>query len=417
MTHPIHTLPPGHLRGYAHGLRNTAALLSLAWVRTGQASGELAAVITLTREAWEREADLVEGFAARLESIEATEAPADDDDNPIVFWLAQDPVRGPWHTSEDLLETIPALEPVEIASNGWPATRWAIREFISEDGDTQISWADTREEMMAYAADLTSPAPTAEETAQSGLADAVAESLATGRPAATWTEERDALLALLYPTIICQDALFGLLNAMPGAPIASVQAVRQRAAGRDIVRQGLPLPEGYEDQPVTDRSPRGMPGALKAAAPPAERAMRSDSPWTKERLALMAQLIPTSMHMDDVHKHVSALPGLPIASAETLRVKACKIGIYRQGLPIPAEYLGAAMSRSRTPQMAEKPAPTTPIVKAAPAMIPEDQAEAREGLRTGRFRGAKDIVEEYGCTQAEAQALVDAHRAKLGKAA
>lgn len=162
MAHPIHSMPPTHLRGYAHGLRNTAAMLGLTWAKTGADDDipQLSLLIEATREAWEREATLIEGFAARLEAIEA-EAETDaeeEEENPVVFWLAQDPDAGHFESAEDAVYTVPVLQPVEIASNGWPATRWAIREFISDDGDTQISWADTREEMMAYAADLTGAA-------------------------------------------------------------------------------------------------------------------------------------------------------------------------------------------------------------------------------------------------------------------
>lgn len=406
--HPIHTLPPEQLRGYALGLRNTAALL----MRTTEQHMNLndprtASAALLTVEAWEREADLVEGFAARLESAPAPAAAAPPPSGSafaerVAAWAGRFEGAAP----RTVAHPISAIQ-------------------ICRDADAQCVASCTSQQDGRCGRDVeaerTDPTPTEAEAAQSGLADAAAESLAEtartdGRPSHVWTEERDALLAQLYPTLICQDALYRLLSAMPGEPIASVQAVRQRAAGRGIVRQGLPLPEGYEDQPVTDRCPRGKPGALQAAVPPADRPQRSDSPWTKERLALLAQLIPTCMHMDTVHELLSALPGLPIASPETVRVKASKIGIYRQGLPIPPEFLGAAASRSRSPQMAEKPA-TPPVVTAAPEMLAEDKAEALAGLRTGRFKGAKDIIEEYGCTQAEALALVDQHRARMGKAA
>ena len=50
------------------------------------------------------------------------------------------------------------------------------------------------------------------------------------------------------------------------------------------------------------------------------------------------------------------------------------------------------------------------------SMTTEDKAEARERLRTGATKGARDIVDWFGCTQDEAQDLVDAWRAKGGAA-
>jgi hypothetical protein len=359
VTHPITNLPPDHLRGYAHGLRNTAALLATTWAKTGMVpDDEMSIVITLTREAWEREADLVEGFAARLEGA----APASDQPRPVTrervaAWVerfeaaarrtvahptsavticaaadaqclpggtvAQDgtcgrdapaatlPTQHRWYRFPDqddrckslaeLLSDMPALEPYAVESSEWPGARYAFLA-PNDEGTHDAILSETLEEANAYLADLPAAEPAAtltpEETAQAGLADAVAEGAAT------------------------------------------------------------PAPE-------------------PEAQPAPERPQRSDSPWTEERLALLRRLIPTIMHMDAVHARLSALPGLTIASPEAVRVKAGKLGIYRQGLPIPEEFLNAPTSRSRKPQASRPDDNTTAEAAPVETTTAEDLLSAR----------------------------------------
>jgi hypothetical protein len=335
MSHHLADLTPPELRAYARGLRNSTVIASLPAERPldGRLYGEMQATVMLYGTlitACMREAELVEHFAARLEAAEAASPAEDEDDNPVVFWLAQDPEAGHFESAEDAVYTAPVLEPVEIASNGWPATRWAIREFISDDGDTQISWADTREEMMAYAADLLSPDPTPEEASQPGLADAVAESLADQTGAADPAQEaapRD-----------CEGA-----GAATSAPLASAPTRDDvKARAREMFLKGVPMPK------------------------------------------------------------IGALLGIP---KTTINTWASKYGWREErdagkGRP-------AGMPRAKP----------TPIAAVPDAMTTEDKAEARERLRTGKSKGARDIMDWFGCTQAEAQALVDEYRAGTGKAA
>jgi hypothetical protein len=436
----IWTLQPAELRGYARGLRDTSSLLGRTWRKTGMVpDDEMSIVVTLTREAWEREAALVEGFAARLEAPPGPRNAGDELADALIAWNKRhradseagayldkdtpeaEPER-PWYAQPDSAATYPSLADalanesvaglaiVPLTSSEWDGTRWVFR-----DDAGRITMAETREEATAYIAELLNPAPTPEEAAQTGLADAVAEGMASrdGRPVLTWTEERKAMIARLYPSIICQEALFTLLNALPGTPIPSVQAVRQQAAAMDVRRQGLPLPEGYETQPIAARSPQGMPGTVQAATPPdaaPRTSLRSDSPWTEERLALLGRCYPTIMSIGAILDRLAEMPGLEITSENAVRRKAEKLGLHRRGQPIPPEFAGAAASRSRVPQNA------APIVTATPAMLPEDKAEALEKLRKGEFRGARDIIEEYGCTQEEAMAIMEQHTARQQKA-
>jgi hypothetical protein len=51
--------------------------------------------------------------------------------------------------------------------------------------------------------------------------------------------------------------------------------------------------------------------------------------WTTERKALLAELWPKMLHMEDVLAQLNALPGPPISSVEAVRVKAQKLKIRR----------------------------------------------------------------------------------------
>jgi hypothetical protein len=450
VTHPLAGYNSAELRAYAAGLRSSTMIAGIeptGPLSRGYSGIEAGIMLHYTvSTACEREAALIEHFAARLD--DRTDQPRPVTPERVAAWAARferaarftapppepepedaelfptprEVPLAPWYAQPDNAaihatladaladESAAGLAIVPLTSSEWDGTRWVFR-----DDAGRITMAETREEATAYIAELLNPAPTAEEAAQTGLADAVAESLASsdGRPVLTWTEERKALIALLYPTIIRQEALFTLLNAQPGTPIPSVQAVRQQAAAMDVRRQGLPLPEGYETQPIAARSPQGMPGTVQAATPPdaAPRAsLRSDSPWTEERLALLARCYPTIMSIGAILDRLAELPGIEVTGENAVRRKAEKLGLHRRGQPIPPEFAGAAASRSRVPQNA------APIVTAAPAMLPEDKAEALEGLRTGRFRGARAIIEEYGCTQEEAMAIMEQHIARQQKA-
>lgn len=340
MTQPIHTLPPAELRGYARGLRETAARLGTAWGQSGMVDAyEMSLMVAMIRDAWTREAEMVEGFAARLPD-DASPAPA------------------------------PAA-PICPEADAECLTGCTILQ------DGRCAWNKPAEPAPAPKAAPEPPAP------------------ATGRPTSTWTEAREALLTLLYPTIICPEAIYRLVQALPGPPIASLQAMRQRARAMDLERRGQPLPAGYTDQPLATRSPMGMPGHLKTLTPPVPRA---NSPWSEERLALLRRLMPTIMHLDAIHAALNALPGPPIPTPDAVRAKAAKLDIHRRGAPVPEDYATATTARTRAPQAATSP------------LSAEEQAESWQRLDAGESLGAKDLAEWFGCPLEAVQPIVDAWR-------
>jgi hypothetical protein len=328
--HPIHNLPPEQLRGYARGLRDTAALLGATWSKSGMVpDDEMSLAVQLTREAWEREAEMVEGFAARLDDL--TDEPRPVTRERVESWVAK-------------------FEP--------PIQSFATPDAIGAPDPAEKAQPSRGEGNNAGATAPLAAAPTQEENAQTGLADAVAENLAE-QPAA--------------------------IEATPEQVLAA--AAEAKAAF------------------VADHT------ELQSSAP---RAQRSDSPWTEARLSLLDRLFPTIIHQDRLFHLLNALPGLPIPSANAVAIKARKLGLHRRGEPVPAEYADAPASRSRQPQMAAKAAPaaeppksTAPIVTTA--FIPlttEEMHNLRESFRKKEF-GVSWLADEYGMPPDEAQKIVN----------
>jgi hypothetical protein len=327
--HPIHTLPPEQLRGYALGLRESAARMNHANPFSIQS----------TRTELLREAALVEGFAARLDAApEAILRPRH------LYWPPGIDESEAVEDIEDALQSVgyvPLLEPAPLRSTRWPGTtRWAVR-VPTCDGDTEVEFFDTPEEADAFVASaedaphpdtfplptetaaeletlIPNPAePTAEEQAQTGLADAVADSLA--QPAA--------------------------IELTPEQVLAT--AAEAKAAFR-------------ADHPELQARTRRASHAEACGA----------RPWTAARLALLAELFPTAIKIEDLRTLLNELPGDLLATEAAIRVKAAKIGHSRQGLPIPPEYQGARLSRTRfmtTPCPAGRGSctPPTPMARAS----------------------------------------------------
>jgi hypothetical protein len=122
--------------------------------------------------------------------------------------------------------------------------------------------------------------------------------------------------------------------------LADIVAAEQRAA---------PLAPACQERHTTTAAPPETPEPPQFA-PPAAVAFRQTTPpvpssaqaplpaaephvklpvWTAERKALLAELWPKMLHMDDVLAQLNALPGPPISSVEAVRVKAQKLKLRR----------------------------------------------------------------------------------------
>lgn len=196
----------------------------------------------------------------------------------------------------------------------------------------------------------------------------------------TYTAERDALLRELWrgPNISRSD-MRARLNALPGMPIQSNDAMSQRAMALGLGRRSTAAGEA-------------------AAAPQRRPGNSSRSP---EREALLRELWPDrSVSMREIVRRYNALPGRPIAGDGSLNaiVKA-------MGLPGRSAEIRRAIEQ--TP-VARDAAPDDPLA----GLIPDDLAEARRMIASNQH-GAKDLARHFGWDEPRAIRIAAAIRDDL----
>lgn len=209
-----------------------------------------------------------------------------------------------------------------------------------------------------------------------------------------------------------------------------------------LMRQSAEIAEGLlgkataqaEDSQDSQESRKGEgdtgrnPPVSRDTPPPSTPTVRAANGrrgevFTEERVRLLRRLYPTAMTVENIWHHLNALPGTPVGSTGSLMAKAKVVGARRQNLPIPPEFLqaGAPPPAPAAPQPDQRysGAPRTRDAdpSADTAMNTEDLHEAREQLRTGKAKGARDIFEWFGCAPEEAQRIVDEFRASAASRA
>lgn len=133
--------------------------------------------------------------------------------------------------------------------------------------------------------------------------------------------------------------------------VASNLASRQQEALSQDERDMVGLADAVADA-VALPAPEDEPDASALARVVAEEAPPLDlqekpaafdfvTPlYSEDRIDLLRRLVPTVMDLEQILPLVNALPGEgQIASVSSLRVKCGLMGIHRQRLPIPAEFL------------------------------------------------------------------------------
>lgn len=409
MTQPaIHTLSPPELRGYARGLRETAALLGTTWSKSGMVErDDMSLLIEATREAWEREAELVEGFADRIESAAVGGvAPAPVTAERVAEWVAgfEPPIQSfaAAPTEEEhaqpgladaVAESIATRPPISEAAPGWPAEK--IEEARALLVDQGLTYRDVAERTGIPPGTISGWATKRKWlTANEPRPEAVAN-----RSTLVWTEERLALLDAEFQTADLDD-LLARVNALPGTPCRSVASLRQKAITHGLRRtrsaEALEAERAEPPKPAPEPEPPARPP--HHAQSRAENGAKPDT-WTPERQGLLRRLYPSTMPVEEILQEVNLLPGPAVASMGAVEAQARKLGL----------------SRKQPPRLDGAIAPEKGIE--VPPMTTEDKAEAREMLRKGKLKGERDVMEFFGCTHAEALELVDAHRASMGKAA
>lgn len=377
----IFTLPLGELRGYARGLRDATERFS-----PGGYVNAIGASLT-------READLIEGFAARLEGAKP----------------AHRYTPGPTFAAQQWCASFEALCMAGCDGKTCERARHAAASVLHE---LEQRAAGTHRETEPMAD---------EEQAQTGLADAVAEHLAEAPPLAEpeglaqpnptpapirqpeearqraqrsdspWTDERLALLRRLFPTLMHLDAIHAALNALPGQPIASPGSTKVKASNLGLHRRGEPIPEEFAQARETGRlgrPPAHVQGRTENGAKPGT--------WTPERERVLRRDYPTDKPPTEILRELNALPGPAVVSSGALYAHAKKLGLTRR----------------QPPKVGE---PIAPVVTVAEiTLTTEEMHELREKFRKKEF-GVTWLREEYGLPEPYARQIIQQLRDEAQK--
>jgi hypothetical protein len=196
----------------------------------------------------------------------------------------------------------------------------------------------------------------------------------------TYTPDRDALLRQLWPdTSLSRSDLRARLNALPGMPIQSNDAMGQRAIALGLRRRSTAAGE----------------------APTAGQRRPGKSTRTPEREALLRALWPDrSVSMREIVRRYNALPGRPIAGDGSLNAIVKAMGL-------PGRSAEIRRAREQTP-FARDAAPDDPLA----GLIPDDLAEARRMIASNQH-GARDLARHFGWDEPRAIRIAAAIRDDL----
>jgi hypothetical protein len=387
MNDAIHSLPPAELRGCAIGLRLAAArMVSVTLFNIQSARAELM-----------READLIEGFAARLDAAEAREP------EPALRDIDGDQFR----FSPESMAEVEAMLPTTAEAPPHaptPADTWAARfEAAARRTVAHPTGAVT----VCAAADAQCVAGCTMPQDGRCARDAPAHPSLAG-----WFQPANSLRR--FSTLA--EALAETPEATPVA-----MACSEWAGTRYAFR--VPSDEGTYEICLTETLEEAQ---AYIADPPSPEHDPTPTPEETAQAGL-ADAVAESLADDQAQRHsTKALPDDVKARAREMFLKGVPMPKIGAQLGIPKTTINTWASKYgwREERDAGKGRPAgmprakpTPIAAVPDAMTTEDKAEARERLRTGKSKGARDIMDWFGCTQAEAQALVDEHRARGGKAA
>jgi hypothetical protein len=160
------------------------------------------------------------------------------------------------------------------------------------------------------------------------------------------------LSALASPITPEQPATSGNAATVPEIDTARIgqMVLADIVAAEQCAQCGDPLAPACQSRHTATAAPTETPEPPQQCPPPAAVAFRQTTPpvpssaqaplpaaephvklpvWTAERKALLAELWPKMLHMDDVLAQLNALPGPPISSVEAVRVKAQKLKLRR----------------------------------------------------------------------------------------
>lgn len=176
--------------------------------------------------------------------------------------------------------------------DGFTISRAALHELLT---DAHVALAENRPAWAGAVLHVLRRVTAPEAAAPQGLARRLVEPPATGPAPSLAAEE-------------AQPAHHHHLQDGPGAELPPADA-----------------PPSAEAPPI----PAPAPEPARAAGGTVPAASAFPAKWTPERLALFEREGPTAPSWQGMLDRLNALPGPPIASVESLREKACRIGLRR----------------------------------------------------------------------------------------
>ncbi|MDA8252888.1 MAG: hypothetical protein M0Z28_27485 [Rhodospirillales bacterium] len=224
---------------------------------------------------------------------------------------------------------------------------------------------------------------------------------------ATWTPERDAEGQRLWAQGVRSPNVMRALNELPGPPIASPKAVRNRAARQKWPRPGSapatapghtglmvapetidafldanPLPPAPEPVPAPEPEPEPEPDPEPPAPPVAGASTRNHGTpvWTPERDALGRALRQAGHAWPDILARLNTLPGVPISGLGALQQRA-----YLHGWKAPPK------TQPDTPPAPVAPPLPIPVDTGRPALA-QQVVVGRDGLPSVAAQMERDAL-------------------------
>jgi hypothetical protein len=205
-----------------------------------------------------------------------------------------------------------------------------------------------------------------------------------GAPVTKWTAKRLAVLRAEFPTSTDRDALLRQINALPGDPIASTDAMRNKALALNI-RADADVVRAIQ----TQAGARGGRASVTHGPPTKPSEVR-----TAERFAAFPALwMDPALSVTEIQARMNAMPGKPLSTNTQLYGWAKKAGLPTQRplpsaepdttpeeAPPPATEAEAPIATEAVPE----PTPEPPPEPAAPAPEPPADTRAHVDQRTAR---------------------------------
>lgn len=248
--------------------------------------------------------------------------------------------------------------------------------------------------------------------------------------ATVWSAERIALLREIYPQPdLSRRDVLERINALPGPPCASLDALKKKAMALGLLRAAATAPDTKDATatPEGAAAPAIPPPAAAPAAEPAPAPAGQRIDLSPDRAALLREMWPQAdVTISQIAVRLNELPGARISSGSIYWI-ASKLGL---GSRKEAKSAAPAATPPAPPQpapVAARPVPPLPApaaappLRAAPPSPPAPTATATTTPADARRRALamlregyseQQIVARTGMPLAEVTAMVSAAEAE-----